>query len=129
MTITYQMIIERAMQDARDAMPDLPEHDTLEAWESFINGVESANADDMGEWDWVIYYHQAMQLCMAVPSDVLSRAESELADMGGNVDDDITLHGLACQLAALIVQREISEAVETVRDELLELANNAMENL
>ena len=128
MTITYQMIKERAMQDARDVMPDLPEHNTVEAWESFINGVESANADDMGEWDWVIYYHHAIALCLAVPGDVLSQAESELADMGG-MCGDVTLYGLACQLAALIVQREISEAVEKVRDELLELANNAMENL
>lgn len=43
--------------------------------------------------------------------------------------DSFGLYELACHLAAIIVQREIAEAVERIRDELIDLAENQTENM
>lgn len=133
MNITYRAIIERAEDDARDRMPDMPNENTVEAWEAFVSDLESLDVMDIAhessEWDWVIYYHRAMELCQAVPSDVLSDAEDQWQDMGAYVDDSFTLHGFACTLAAIIVESEIMQAVERIRDELIELAENQLENM
>jgi len=45
------------------------------------------------------------------------------------IDDSFGLYEMACQLAAIIVTDEIVQAVETVREELLELAHAQLDNL
>jgi len=132
MTITHKAIIDRAEQDARDAMPDLPTENTLDAWESFEADVEAVDAYDVAhesaDWDWVIYYHRAMELCQVVPSGVLSEAEDRLLDMGGmSESSSFGLYEMACQLAAIIVTREIADAVERIKDELVDMAQNEMD--
>ena len=132
MTITYKAIRDRAESDAREYMPDLPTENTLTAWESFQQAVEDQDAMEIAhescEWDWVIYYHRAMELCQAVPSAVLHEAESEFEDMGGTeYMPSVGLYEIAFRLAAIIVTREIIEAVERVKDEMIDMAENQME--
>jgi len=108
--------------------------DSYHVWESFQQDVESLDAMEIAhescEWDWVIYYHRAMELCQAVPSAVLHDAEQEFEDMGGTeYMPSVGLYEIAFRLAATIVTREIIEAVERIKDELIELAENQMENL
>jgi len=108
--------------------------DAFEAWESFQSDVESIDAHDIAhesfDWDWVIYYHRAMELCQAVPIGILHQAESDFEDMSGFENMETPgLYELAVQLAAIIVTREIVEAVETVKDELIDLAETQMESL
>jgi len=134
MTITYKAIQDRAAKDALEYMPDMPRQNTLDAWESYQNEVEALDAYEIAhescEWDWVIYYHRAMELCQAVPSDVLCDAESELLGMGFNgLNENWGLYEMAVQLAAIIVTREIADAVEQAKDELIDLAETQMENL
>ena len=134
MTITYKAIQDRAAKDALEYMPDVPRQNTFDAWESYQNEVEALDAYEIAhescEWDWVIYYHRAMELCQAVPSDVLCDAESELLDMGFNgLNENWGLYEMAVQLAAIIVTREIADAVEQAKDELIDLAETQMENL
>lgn len=136
--ITYFNIRKRAKQDALDRMPDLPDMSkprlvgTSEAdlWSMYIDELSDLDAfeiaNESAEWDWVIYYHKAMELCQAVPSAVLHEAESEYNDFGGFGDLDVGLYELASHLAHLIVVRAIMEAVEECRDELLELANDEL---
>jgi hypothetical protein len=112
-------------------MPELPTENTLVAWESFQQDVESLDAMEIAhescEWDWVIYYNRAMELCQAVPSAVLHEAESEFDDMGGTENmTSVGLYEIAFRLAAIIVTREVAEAVETVKDELIDMAENQM---
>jgi hypothetical protein len=130
-TITFKAIAERAESDAREYMPALPKENTLDAWESYQADVESLDAFEIAhescEWDWVIYYGRAMELCQSVPGDVLSDAESEWHDMGAPVGETFGLYELACELAAIIVTREIASAVESVKDELIEMAENEMD--
>jgi hypothetical protein len=106
----------------------------FEAWESFQQAVEDQDAHEIAhescEWDWVIYYHRAMELCQAVPSAVLHDAEQEFEDMGGTENmTSVGLYEIASRLAAIIVTREIAEAVETVKDELIDMAENQMESM
>lgn len=102
-----------------------------EVWESFASEVESLDAYEIAyescEWDWVIYYGRALELCQAVPSSVLYDAESEWDDMDGGSAGG--LYELATQLAAIIVTREIVAAVEAAKEELVELANEQMEGV
>jgi len=131
MTITYKAIQDRAESDAREHIPELPTENTFEAWESFQYAAEDLDAHEIAhescEWDWVIYYHRAMELCQAVPSAVLHEAESEFEDMGGTENmTSVGLHEIAFRLAAIIVTREIVDAVENVKEELIDLAENQM---
>jgi len=134
-TITYYAITQRAKGYAQERMPDFPKESTIDSWESFIDELESLDAFEIAhesaEWDWVIYYHRALELCQAVPSAVLHEAESEWHDLCGpdGIDDSFGLYEMACQLANLIVTRAIVEAVEECRDELLELANDKLDQM
>ena len=40
-TITHYAIVQRAKQDAQERMPDLPKEPTADAWEAFIDDLES----------------------------------------------------------------------------------------
>jgi len=116
-----------------ERMPDLPKESTADAWESFIDDLESLDAYEIAhesaDWDWTIYYHRALELCQAVPSAVLHEAESEYNDCGGFGDLNVGLYELASHLAFWIVNRAILEAVEECRNELLELANDKLDQM
>jgi hypothetical protein len=135
MTITYKAICDRALEDARERMPEWPKANTIDAWEGFMHDLEDLDAHEIAhecsDWDWVIYYARALELCQAVPPSVLHEAESQWHDMCGpdTIDDSFGLYEMACQLAAIIVTDEIVQAVETVREELLELAHAQLDNL
>ena len=133
--ITYTAIQKRAKQDALDAMPGLPKESTYDAWEDYIADLEAIDAYEIAhesaEWDWCIYYGRAMELCQAVPNGVLDDAESEFNDMGGpdGMGNQFGLYELAAHLAHIIVTREIVNAIEQCREELLELANDKLDQL
>jgi len=130
-TITYWAIQKRAKQDALDAMPDFPKESTAKAWESYIAELEAIDAYEIAyqsaEWDWCIYYYRAMELCQAVPSYVLHNAESEWEEY--STAQGTGLYELAAHLAHIIVTREIVDAIEQYREELLELANDKLGQL
>jgi len=133
--ITWNAILERAKDCAKDAMPEFPKSNTVEAWESFQAELEAIDALDvayeMPDWDWVIYFSMAMKLCREVPSEVLHDAESQWHDIGikDNMDDSFGLYEFASQLASIIVTVLIAEEVATAKGELEELVENQLENL
>ena len=127
--------MDRAKQDALDAMPAMPMRDSGMDWESYIQRLEDLDAFEIAhesaEWDWVIYYHRAMQVCQAVDSATLHDAESQWLDTGGLEAqiDSFGLYEFAGQLAYWIVSQAIAEAVEECREELLEMANDKLEQM
>lgn len=129
--VTYKRIRDRAKQDAKDATPALPTTNTAEAWRAFIYELEALDSSDIGhqsaEWDWTIYHYRAMEVCQCVPSAVLHEAESQYEDYGNDTPNG--LFEYAGTLAHIIVAQEIAEAVDTLRDELLEVANNQLDNM
>ena len=128
-SITYTRIQQRAKQDALEYMPDFPKDS--DGWQDFSDTVDSIEAYDVAhescEWDWVIYYGRALELCQAVPTSVLHDAESELEDLG--YEPEIGLYETATRIAAQIVIREIADAVEQIKEELLEVAATAIDNM
>ena len=129
--VTYKRIRDRAMQDAKDAAPSFPTTNTVEAWQAFIDELEALDSYDIGhqsaEWDWTIYHYRAMEVCQCVPSAVLHDAESKHEDYGNDTPNG--LFEYAGTLAFIIVAQEIADAVDTLRNELLELANNQLDNM
>lgn len=126
----------RAKASAQEFMPSLPTANTLEAWEAYAEALEALDPSEFAHaeadsWDWVIYYGQAMQLCMQVPSSVLHEAEAMVQDAGGvnDVFESAGLYGVACQCAYWIVFQVLFDLIEEARLELLELANGQIENL
>jgi len=129
---TYAETINRAKYSARELLPAMPIVNTYEAWETYIEALEDFDTFDAAHteaesWDTVIYYGKAIDLCTSCPSSVLHEAESQWDDC--NNDKPEGLYELACHIAYWIVYNEISEAIETLRDELIELSQNQMENL
>jgi len=128
--LTYKRILDRAASDAQEAMPSLPTVNTFDAWQGFIDDVEACDAYDIanesGQWDWTIYYSRAMELCLCVPSSVLSDAESTYEEYQTGTPSG--LFEYATQLAGFIVTSEIAQSVETLREELLDLAQTQIEN-
>jgi len=128
--ITYKAIRDRANRDAMERMPDLPTSGTVEALEAFQQEVEAIDtydlANELSEWDWVIYYHRAMDLCLAVPGDVLTDAEDQAKDCGPS--DEYGLFETAFNCAYWIVNNEIAQAIEQVKEELTDLAQTAIDN-
>jgi hypothetical protein len=133
--ITYTEIQKRAARDAQDRAPNMPTENTVEAWEAFMIAVEEMDIGEISfecaEWDWVIYYHRAMELCLAVPTSVLSEAEGQYHDCGGHeIDrDSFGLYEIASRVAFYIVSSEIAEAVDTLKDELIDLAQTQLDNM
>lgn len=145
--LTYNRILDRAKQDALDAIPEFPKlpnqtdftlpedhaQHCYEAWEAYQQEVEAIDAYEVAhessEWDWVIYYHGAMELCQAVPSSVLQEAESECSELGYANEVEFGLYETAAIIASQIVIRAIADAVEEVKEELIDLAQTNIDNL
>lgn len=129
--ITYKRIRDRAMQDAKDVAPSLPTTNTVEKWQAFIDELGAMDASETAHesagWDWTIYHYRAMELCQCVPSAVLHEAESQYEEYGNDTPNG--LFEYASTLAFIIVSQEIAEAVDTLRDELLEVANAQLDNM
>lgn len=133
---TYQNLHKRAKDSALEYMPDLPKVNTHEAWQTFRDELESLEvydlaAEEADSWDWVIYYGQAMALCIDVPSSDLDRAESHVTDMGASdIGDQFErggLYGIACLCAYWLVHEAMVEALESCIADLIELAETQLE--
>jgi hypothetical protein len=134
--ISYSGLIKRAKQDAFDAMPDLPKVNSLEAWQVFLENVEAIESSEVAHesadsWDWVIYHGQALELCAMLPSSLVSDAESMVSEYGGIQEAFKSggLGGVACLIAYWIIYQAVQDAVELDKEELLELAQDQIDNL
>ena len=127
--ITYDKIKTRAATMARELLPALPTKNTLDAWQSFQDELESFDIYDAAlteadSWEVAIYHYKAMQLCTDAPTSILHAAESQWDE----TDDEKPngLYELASTLAYWIIQAELVEAMEALQGELIELADNQM---
>ena len=134
--ISYSELIKRAKQDALESMPDLPKVGTLESWQAFLDTVEGVELGDVAHesadsWDWVIYHGKALELCAILPSSIVDDAESMASDCGGIGDafERGGLGGVACLVAFWAIYQAVSDAVEEVKEEMIELAQVQIENM
>ena len=136
MDINYRNLKARAKDEALEYMPATPQLNTLEAWQEYIEQLEAIDSSDRAHeaadsWDWVIYNGMAMQLCSVLPSSMISQAENMAQECGGVQDafESGGIAGVACLVAYWVCFDEIQCAIETAREELLEMADAQMQNL
>lgn len=129
---TYNETRIRAAQSARDLLPVAPvTPDGAVDWQGYADALESFDIYDAAHmeadsWDIVTYYGKAMVLCTDAPSSVLHEAESQWEDCGDKTTEG--LYELASTLAYWIVYAELIEAMESLRDDMLELCQNQIDN-
>lgn len=133
--ISYSQLIKRAKSGALECLPDLPKVGTIEAWQSFLESVESVDSGDCAHesadsWDWVIYHGQALELCAMLPRSIVGDAESMASDCGGIGDafENGGLGGVACLVAYWVIYQAVSDAIEEAKEELIDLAQNQIDN-
>jgi hypothetical protein len=136
MDINYRNLEARAKDAALEYMPAMPKQNTLEAWEAYVNELEAIEPSECAHlgadsWDWVIYNGQALQLCSVLPSSLIGQAEAMAQDCGGIEEafEQGGLGGVACLVAYWVCYEAVQCAIETAREELIELANGQIENL
>lgn len=139
MTITYLDIMERCKNAAKDLTPDLPKEDTLEDWVSFLEDIETLQeeayekaSEEVGSWDWCIYTYQGFEVYNALDNSAQFCAEQEWSDCGGYEaarDQSQGPYEIACAIAYFALARMLSEEIDAACDDLIELANNQIENL
>lgn len=139
MAITYSDIMERCRNAAKDFLPDFPKGGSSEDWESYLEEVEAIQEDayekafeEVGNWDWCIYTYQGFEVYDAIGNSKQSDAEQEWADCGGYEtakDQSQGPYEIACAIAFFALARMLAEAIESACDDLIELANNQIENL
>jgi hypothetical protein len=127
--ITYDKIRTRAANMARELLPTFPTKNTLDAWQSFQDELESFDIYDAAHteadsWDVTIYHWKAIALCTDAPTSVLHAAESQWDETDGEKHSG--LYELASTLAYWIIQAELVEAMGALQGELIELADNQM---
>jgi hypothetical protein len=98
-TINYSNLMERAERDARELL------ESADDWDTALDLVH-----DFCEWDWVIYSGKALDLCAAVPNDVLDNAEDVVSDCG-YIGAETTLCEHASAVAYWIIRNAIMEQV------------------
>lgn len=130
---TYNETKIRAKYSARDLLPTAPvTPDGSVDWQGYADALESFDVYDAAHmeadsWDTVIYHYKAMALCNDVPTSVLHEAESQWEDTGDKTTEG--LYELASTLAYWIVYAELIEAMESLRDDMLELCQNQIDNM
>lgn len=134
--ISYSRLIKRAKGDALEYMPDLPKVGTVEAWQAFLESVESVESGDCAHesadsWDWVIYPDKALELCAILPSSLVDEAESMASDCGGiaGAFESGGLGGVACLIAYWVIYQAVYDAIGEVKEELIDLAQTQIDNL
>lgn len=134
--ISYSNLIKRAKSDAQEYMPALPKTGTIESWHAFLDAVESIESGDVAHesadsWDWVIYHGKALELCAILPSSLVSEAESMIIECGGlgEAFENGGLGGIASLFAYWIIYQAVLDEVETLKEELIDLAQTQIDNL
>lgn len=137
--LTYKTILTRCKADVLEYLPDLPKENTVEAWESYLEELETWRDDSLYEsamesvenWDWTIYTHYGLKILDALPLEVCQQAESDFFDLWGSEPID-TLNDpwdMASRIAYFALLNTWQECAEECVEELLELANDKIENM
>ena len=137
-TIKYFEIVERCKSDIKELLPDLPKQDTCEAWESFLDEMETIRDDShchaneaVQHWDWSIYNHFGIKILYGLPLEIERQAEQEFFDAWGSepIDSLNDAFDMASRIAGFALEIIFRETLEEVVSELVELAETQLENM
>ena len=137
-TLTYNDIRTRCNQLAMEIAPDLPMENTLSAWECFVDQLDHLRDDgyslvleSVESTDWAIYTHYGWKILHAVPQDCINNAESQFLEFnsGTTFEDGFDIWSLQSQIAFHVLVAMVQESLDTILDEINELAQTQIQNL
>ena len=138
-TLTYREIETRCKDAAKELAPAMPSTNTLEAWESFLEELESFDVYEgineyVESWDWSIYTHFGWKILHCVPQSMIDDAEStfleynhgiEVQELAGGFD----IWSLQSSIAYFVLIQWVQEELSGLIQELIELAQNEIHNM
>lgn len=136
--VKYRDIVARCKSDISEIMPALPKTNTVDAWQEFIEEVESLQEDSyqhasesVQHWDWAIYTHYGIKILYGLPLEIERQAESEFFDCMGSepIDSLNDAFDMASRIADFALEIIFRETLEEVAQELKEIAENQIDNL
>lgn len=130
----YTQIQNRCDNAARELTPDFPTKSTPETWQEFLDELEDLDANELvyeeiDSWDWTVYTHYGMKIVDSMSSDELNDAESEWLDIYGaiSIDSSFGIYEFASQLAGIHLKTVLTEKLDSLIEELKELANDELD--
>ena len=136
-TVKYFEIVERCKGDIKEILPELPKQNTCEAWESFLDELETMrdnspeHASEVQNWDWSIYTHYGIKILYGLPLEIERQAEQEFFDVWGS-EPISTLNDafdMASRIAGFALEIIFRETLEEMAQELIEMAETQLENM
>lgn len=137
-TVKYMDIVTRCKSGISEIMPSLPKTNTADAWQEFIDEVESIEgesyqhaSESVQHWEWSIYTHYGIKILYSLPLEIERQAESEFFDCWGSepIDSLSDAFDMASRIALFALEIIYRETLDEVVQELKELAENQIENL
>jgi hypothetical protein len=139
---TYTALIERCKSSAIDLTPELPKaplgatnEDVIDLWEAFISDLEGLDvhhlaSEDVDGWDWTIYTHYGAKIVGVTPIHELHEAEGQWLERqaGSELDENFGFYEYGSFLGAIICENMVVEAINTLIEELIDLAQTVIDN-
>jgi hypothetical protein len=134
--VTYTEIKDRCKLAALEYLPAMPKANFLDWWEAYEAELEDfdiyeAATEEVDSWEWTIYTHYGVKILDLLPSHVTNQAESEFFDCMG--DEPISTlndhYDLASRIAYFALLIMMQNALEELRQELIELTQAQLENM
>lgn len=136
--ITYAAIIKRIESSAKEiieAQAPFLKEDTIESWEASLKALEACfdNSRDMAweeidSWDWVIYTYQGFLVYDCLPDDLQTQCEEEYWERNDFVKGE-SPYDIGAEMAFFALVSLLTQEIERQCEDILELAQNKMENL
>lgn len=138
--ITYRAIRERIESSAKDIIEEHCNFPTESSqWETYQSEIESLmeeahdNAhEEIDSWDWAIYTYKGFLVFDALDGQEQAEAESLFEDIGGYetaADMEQGPYEIGCAMAFLWLAQELANEIQSQCEELIEMAQNQLENL
>ena len=139
-TIPYKVIRERIKQEAKeiiDQYAQFPKENTYDFWEEYSDKLEALKDNESYDlahesvegWDWAIYTYKGFLVYDALNGQEQSDAESLYWDAWSGLENQPTPYELAAGMAFWWLIQELTGEIESQCEEIIEMAQNQMENL
>lgn len=132
--IHYSQIRERIKATALEKIPAFPKG-RYDAWDSFQKECDDIKdsayeiaREEVEYWDWSVYTYQGFLVYDALSSSEQDDAEQLYYDLGAS-ECEPTPYSLGAAMATLWLIQEVSEEIESLCEEFMEMAESEMENL
>ena len=138
--LTYREIETRCKDATKELAPDMPTKNTLEAWESFLDELESFDVHEgvneyVESWDWSIYTHFGWKILHCAPQSMIDDAESAYLELNHGIEvqelegGTFDIWSLQSSIAYFVLVNMVQDELNGLIQELIELAETQIDNM